>query len=841
MSRRAAFVFLLVVLLPASARAQDLYAEDPTRGLDLPVAGTSGDADATAVSLNPGGLVFLGGTHLELALTAGRVDDIVSNGAGIGVYAAAPLDLPFLPRLGFGVAVERWMPPRIALATDPGEPVRLSLATAWAATPRLGVGVTWHHFIDSDGANLDTLDTFDLGLSVRLGRHWAAALVVRDLLGPSVGGVPVQRRWDVELLSRPLGTDRLELAAGMVAGERRLDADLRARLSVRVGRGAWIRGGFEARQLWQLDDPGYDAGAATRVWDLRGTLGLELSFGSVGVGAYGTGGGGDVGSGFYGGTTVVRWSGERLPSVIGHPQRIERIRLEGGLSERELTRTILRLRAMEEDDCVQAVFVMIDGVAVGFAGAQELRDAIFRLRERHKLVFAYLFTGGTRDYYIASAADRVYLDAAGGLRLQGLTSTVLFFKLLFDFLGVEAQFEKIEEFKSAPEAFTRFDSSEDAARMREWLFDDLYHQLTTDIARDRRRTPAEVKAWIDGGPYTAAEAAKAGIVDAAVEPNELDALIATELGGYYPISDGVPRDRPDSWELGQLAIIYLDGDIVDGKSMTIPFLGRKLTGGDTIAQSIAWARSNPRVKAIVLRIDSPGGSATASEVIWREVYKTRGVKPIVVSMGDIAASGGYFAAAGGDVIFAQPSTFTGSIGIFTGKFDLSFLLSRFGLRWETTNRGARADMESYFRPYTDEERKLIKEKLRYYYDRFIGAVAKGRPLTKEQVDEVGRGQVWTGKQARGHKLVDELGGLADAIVEAKKRAGLDDDDRLEVVMLPRESQSLLGQILRLTGGEREAAAGERIVLGELLDSIPGSLIVGRGVPQARLPFDLIWE
>ncbi len=823
------------------AAAQERYAEDATDGLALPAAALAGDQDATAVALDPGGLVFLQGRHVELAVTALQPDEISAAGAGFGLYAATPVKLPLLPRLGFGVAAEKLLPPRVALATDPGEPIRLSFAAAYAPNEAFGVGLAWRRFLDANGGALDGVDTFDLGVSLRFGATWAAGAVVRDLFSPAVAGVPAQRRYDAELIARPFGTDRLEIGIGSRIGERRLDVDPRLRFSVRIARGAWLKGDVQARTLWRLDDPAFGAGEATRVWDVRGTLGFEVSFGEFGAALYATAGGGESETALFGGSAVIRWSSDRLPSVVPSASRIERIKLEGSLDERSLTRVILRLRKLERDDGVKAVFLVIDGVGVGFGGIQELRDAVFRLRERGKKVFAYLMAGGTRDYYVAAAADKIYLDAAGGVRLMGLGSTLLYFKDLFDKLGVVAQFEKIDEYKTAPESFIRDAPSDEAKEMRAWLFDDLYLQMIRDLSRDRAVLPDEMKKLIDGGPYTAAEAAKAKLVDASVEPAEVDALVVKEMGRAYALTDGLPPDRPDAWERPQLAIVYIDGDIVDGKSMTIPLLGTRLTGGDTIAQSIAWARANPRVQAIVLRIDSPGGSALASEVISREVFKTRGVKPIIVSMGDIAASGGYFAAAGGDLIYAEPSTLTGSIGIFTGKFDLSGLLHTLGFTWSSTTRGAHADMESMFRPYTDEERAAIKSKLTYFYDRFRTAVSNGRAISMDDVDKVGRGRVWTGNQAKQRKLIDRIGGLADAVLEAKSRAGYGEDEPLEVVMLPAERDSLLNTLLRLGGNDTAGDSARVTIIDDLWRLVPGSLLVGRSTPQARLPFVIIDE
>src|SRR6185312_219507 len=263
-----------------------------------------------------------------------------------------------------------------------------------------------------------------------------------------------------------------------------------------------------------------------------------------------------------------------------------------------------------------------------------------------------------------------------------------------------------------------------------------------------------------------------------------------ELGGVYPV-ESPSTTRADRWEHPRVAVIYVDGDITDGASKIIPLVGQKTAGGETLVKAISEAREDPSIGAIILRIDSPGGSALASELIAREVFATRGVKPILCSMSDLAASGGYFVAAGCDEIFAEPMTITGSIGIFYGKFDLSGLLAKVGISVDTYKRGAHADVESLYRPFTDEERAKLLDLLRYSYGRFVGAVADGRHLSKTDVDAVGRGHVYTGEQAKGIKLVDAFGGLGDAIDEAKRRAKLAPGEKIHIVEMPAAPASVL--------------------------------------------------
>jgi protease-4 len=838
-------VSALVIAGTAVAHAQSVdrrYAEEPTGGLAMPVAPLAGEHDGRAVVLNPGGLSLLRGPELALALELQDEDVATSAGPGFGGYIATSGGGTILPRYGVGMGFEWLRPSRAQLAPDPGEPFRFTLGFALGLGPKAGLGISWHHF-SAEGA-LDNEDTFDLGLSTRWGNHLAIGATLRDITTNPIGGVPVQRRYELEAVTRPLATDRLEVALGGRLGETRLDADVWGRINVRAMRGLYVVGGIESRRLYALEtSPMGMREVETR--DTRATLGLEVSFGGFGMGAYGTGVRDDQGDTHaLGGTLLVRASSLGPPSVIGPNKHIERVELSGNISTRELTRHVVRMRAMARDASVKGVVVMFDGVDAGWASLQELRAELLALRRAGKKVFAYMVSGTGRDYYVASAADKVYVDPAGGVRLVGMAGTTMYFRGAFDHVGVTPQFEKIAEYKSAPEQFTERAPTEAAARMTGELYDSLWSQWVTDVAASRKLTKDEVQALVDGGPYTAGDLAKdTKLVDAVASPDKISQLVMTELGGVYGI--GAPaRARPDRWTRPGIAVIYVDGDITDGKSTSIPIIGRDLAGGETLVDAVTAARADPRVGAIVLRIDSPGGSALASELVAREVFQTKGVKPIVCSFGDLAASGGYFIAAGCDVIFADPMTITGSIGIFYGKFDLSGLLAKVGITTETYRRGKRSDVESLFRPYTADERAMLMDKLRYMYGRFIGAVAEGRKLTKDQVDAVGRGHIYTGALAKPIQLVDRFGGIGDAIDEAKQRMGIARDTKVQLYELPKVGGGLLSLLLGgLTSAQAKPTVDVTDLPGirELLRGVPGSVLVAPNVPQARLPYDVVFE
>ena len=837
--RHAVGFALVFVTSVAHAQVVDRrYAEEPTDGLALPATPISGEADARAVNLNSAGLAFVNGPELAVALDLENADVGTSSGPGFGIYVADSFFGETLPKIGAGLGLEWLRPPRADLVPDPGEPVRLTLSHANAIGSHLSLGLNFHYFIN--GGPLDGLATFDIGLAGRINNYVAFGGNIRDLDTRDVGGAPVQRRYELEALVRPFGTDALEVSAGGRIGEIRGDVDGWARIGVRALRGAYVVGAVESRALHAIDDS--PAGTTdVDLRELRATVGLELSFGGVGLAAYGTGLRAPQGGGNHalGTTLVATLSGAPRPSLLPPSEHLERVELSGDIEARELTHVVLRLRAIARDRSVKGVVVVFDGATAGWAALQEIRNELVAIRAAHKKVFAYMVSGSGRDYFIASAADKVYLDPAGGLRLVGMAGQSFYFRGAFDMVGVTPQFEKIGEYKSAPEMFTETGPTPIAARMHDELFDSIWQQWLGDVSSARHLTPAELTAIVDAGPYTAGElAANTKLVDGVAAPDKVAQLIMTELGGVYPV-ETPSVTRPERWEHPKVAVIYVDGDIIDGASKIIPLIGQKTAGGETIIKAIAEAREDSSIGAIILRIDSPGGSALASELIAREVFATRGVKPILCSMSNLAASGGYFAAAGCELIFAEPMTITGSIGIFFGKFDLSGLIKRLGVTIDTFKRGKRSDAESMFRPYTAEERVVLLDKLRYSYGRFIGAVAEGRGLSKDAVDAVGRGHVYSGDQAKPLRLVDRLGGLGDALDEARVRMHLPAHAKLDLEELPKVPTSLLGVIGSLfSHAQPELPLSELPVFKALVRGVPPSLLAEPDAPQMRLPYVL---
>ena len=400
---------------------------------------------------------------------------------------------------------------------------------------------------------------------------------------------------------------------------------------------------------------------------------------------------------------------------------------------------------------------------------EEVRDAIVDFRRSGKPVTAYLESASTQEYYVASAADRIMMMPAGGLDLSGLATYELFFRGALDKLGVFPDLLHIGDYKTASNTFneTGFTPAHremDASMNQAW-----FDELVRAIAQGRKMSDADVRKAIDGGPYLAADAKKAGLVDALVYEDDIasspqvlgkrrfDGDDYVRVGGYAPGYGSGPR----------IALIYAVGEIVSGRS-SVDSSG--VLGSDSFADWVRKARIDPDVRAIVVRIDSPGGSATASDVMWHELKLARDVKPVIVSMGDVAASGGYYIAAPATAIVAEPGTLTGSIGVVTGKYVLKGTLDKIGVGEDSVSNGTNAEIDSPFKPFSPDQRARIQSQMQATYDLFVSRVAEGRHLTAPEVDAIGRGRVWTGSQARERGLVDEIGGLDLAIDLAKTKA-----------------------------------------------------------------------
>lgn len=444
------------------------------------------------------------------------------------------------------------------------------------------------------------------------------------------------------------------------------------------------------------------------------------------------------------------------------------------------------LRKAKIDRRINGVVLMPVGANGLWGKIQEIREAILDFRQSRKPIVAYLEYGGEQEYYLASACDKVFLTPSSPLDLSGLAMYEVFFRGTLDKIGTYPDMLHIGDYKTYSNTFTEKTYTAAHKEMAESLTNDLYEQLIRGIADGRHKSAAEVRAIIDRGPLLPEDAVRLGLVDDVAYEDQIDDKVSfggarlkrlendqyRHVGGY---SLGIGRGP-------KIAVIYAEGTIASGTSSSD--VGNAVVGSQTMVEYIRKARADQSIKAIVVRVDSPGGSAIASDVIWREIMISRASKPIIASMSDVAASGGYYIAMPADVIVSQPGTLTASIGVVIGKFAVGGTLDKLGMNLEATSRGRYAEIYSPVRPFTPEERAKMEEGMQATYDMFVEKVAQSRRTTPEKIDAIAQGRVWTGRQAKQLGLVDELGGLQRAIVIAKERAKLDPKSDVELVVFP---------------------------------------------------------
>ncbi|MEV0996181.1 signal peptide peptidase SppA [Nonomuraea sp. NPDC050202] len=444
------------------------------------------------------------------------------------------------------------------------------------------------------------------------------------------------------------------------------------------------------------------------------------------------------------------------------------------------------LKRARQDPRVKALVVKIGGQPLGLAMVQELRQAVIHFRASGKLTVAFSetfgeFGGGTVPYYLATAFERLYLQPSGDVGLTGVALEQRFVKGALGKLGVGFEAGQRHEYKTAPNTFTQDHMTDPHRESMARIVESVTESLVAGIADGRRLDPGKVRELIDRGPFTAAEAQEAGLVDGLAYRDEVYDELKRAAGDDAHLlyvsryARGAAVRKLSHPMADAIALVHATGMIRTGRSGRSPLGGGGAMGSDTISAALRAARRDDHVKAVVFRVDSPGGSYVASDTVWREVTLTRKVKPVIVSMGDLAASGGYFISMAADVIVAQPGTLTGSIGVYGGKPVFSELLEKAGITSEMVAEGANAGMFSTSRGFSPEQWERINAWLDRIYDDFVGKVAQSRDLSRERTHELARGRVWTGADARASGLVDELGGLEDALAMARKRAGLADD------------------------------------------------------------------
>ncbi len=508
--------------------------------------------------------------------------------------------------------------------------------------------------------------------------------------------------------------------------------------------------------------------------------------------------------------------------------------------------TLLGLRATlqdaAEDERISALALDCGGLAVGWGKAQELRWQIEKFKASGKPVMAFMQVAGTMDYFVCSAADEIYMEPEGMLDMKGLRAEVTFYKDTFEKIGVDVEMERIGKYKSAAEPYTQTEMSDAYREVTNSVLDEMLELLSETVAPSRGMTAEQFLAALDEGPFLPAGAAQAGLIDGLLYRDQFKDALEEKIGvdELETVSRAAyAKASVDPFDLGgkkQIAVVYGVGAILRGNSEVDPLLGVETLGADSLAAAMKQASENDDVAAIILRIDSPGGDAIASDQMWRALELAAKEKPVVVSMSDVAASGGYYMAMGEGVpVLAYPGCYTGSIGVFFGKLNMRGLYEKIGLKKEILTRGRFAAIDTDYRPLSEAERAKLREGVEAVYDAFVRKVADARGVEWETIHEVAQGRVWLGSQALEVGLVDELGGFDRAIELARQKAELGEDEEIQLIAYPKPKQ-LLQVLLEQQGMARGPALPT--FLRERLEWAPMWPALAEGGMLALSPYTL---
>ncbi|MCA9519365.1 MAG: signal peptide peptidase SppA [Myxococcales bacterium] len=746
-------------------------ANSPTRGVRLLSESVSDSWDASALELNPAGIGFIDGWNFAFYhATFGEKD-----GEGDSVFFAARIIGPWT--VGFGMQFLRW-------SQFGGDYLKLTITNTLNLHRTFAIGFSYNFFVDDKDRDIRKLGSFDVGLIYRPFSWLSLGLAVKDIDTPLFRGKPLNRFYDVAVGLRPGDEPRYSLSLGMRIEENAATVD------------PYLAFRFEPLDGWVLLG---QAGLMRRSSrnNFYASFGMEFNFSLIGAGA-----GYQFermnGKNTHGFTTYFRVSSRAFRTLLRPRQIYPVLELGGGLTEYNrsglfatkrptLFAYVHAIHYYRLDKSVAGLVIRLSGGGMGWAQAEEIRNALAAFQKAGKKVVVHIDSTNALGFYLASVADLLTVNPAGGVYLTGLSTTLTFFKGVMSKIGIEADFVRIGKYKSFPETFTRRSPTEPNKMVRNSLLDGIFGHFLDSVAASRHVSRTRVREALDRGQFLPEELQRYQLIDRALNFDQLGQAIKKRWGGSPVIKTRYPslRRQPTNWsEPNEIAILVVDGSIVEGRSRTIPLIDQRFTGSASFAKLMAQVRSNRRIKAVVVRVDSGGGSALASDIMHREILLTRKVKPVVVSFGNVAASGAYYLAAGANKIFASRTTITGSIGIFAGKFVFSGLFRWLGIDRVNFKRGRYAQLFSIDKKFDPAERRLVLQKITHFYQIFLRRVATGRRLTTQAVDKVGRGRVWLGSQAKPLGLFDSYGGLWDALMEARRLAGIDKGERIRYRLLP---------------------------------------------------------
>ncbi len=815
-------VVALLLLLPALALAQASAIGElrPT----LPPTNAALADEVTAPEVNPAGLQFIGGPMLMYQHERNlHLDSIVD-----GLYFGST----FFDWVGLGVGLD-WVRGPYAGSERTG--YRKTSYTFSVGGQWLSAGTSFNVYTPNLGS-LPGPNTWDLGFSSRPARWLALGLALKD-----IGDEARTRTWELAFGLRPWG-DWLTLGANwQFPGFGTLDQSrVGAVVQAEVLRGVVL--GTSVTKSWhEAGDPWF--------WQ------VSLTLDTAHLGATYALGGGPNGTDH---VIQARMSAARYRGLEVFGRTVGLIDLDTALhqggsalgifgirDEDPYLRLLRRLKLAAEDRTLGGLVVKIERLPVGLAEAEELRAELVRLRKAGKKVAAVLLSGGDKEYLIATGADRIWVSPQSFLDVNGLTASAIFLGDTMQKLGIKWDVARVGPYKDAPDALTRASLSREARESLDAFLDSemrRYEGLVTDA---RGLSAERFRKVLEEGLLPPRLAVREKLADDVVDPAQLDragqALVPDGrwIGTYWP---PIPERR---WgEPRRIAVVPVMGVITSGRSRSDPLGFSRSAGSETIQRALRDAESDPRVAAIVVRIDSGGGDGLASDVIYRSVLRARTRKPVVATMGGAAASGGYYAAMGADWVLAEPTTLTGSIGVFVLKPGFEGLGKKLGINVETLKRGPLSDILGLYRPWTPAEQAAAQRWVDAFYEDFVNEVARSRKMERQRVDAVARGRVWSGEDALSRGLVDALGGMPEAIAEARRRAGVPDSEDLQLVTYGGPVGllgALAGENGVLTqlgvGTEREAPEPDALQRLARELGIPSLFVLEPGL-KAALPFEV---
>ncbi len=481
------------------------------------------------------------------------------------------------------------------------------------------------------------------------------------------------------------------------------------------------------------------------------------------------------------------------------------------------------LRRAARDPNIKGVMLKPRGVYAGYAKLDEIRQGIETVRKAGKPVYAWLASPGMKEYYLASSADRIFLAPEDLVDMKGMRIEASYFKGTLDKIGVEVEVEHVGKYKDAGDVYSRTSMTPETREALNSILDDVLPRYCATVSGGRRMKPEQFRALLDDGPFLAPQALSKGLVDELTYERDAEEKFARKAQveqdhsisarAYLQTAGGRPKKAKD------FAILVAEGDILRGAVADL-FGQDQGINPRSISRQLNLIASDPSIRGVILRVDSPGGDAIASDEILEELKKFSKKKPMVISMSDLAASGGYYISMTGDPVIAYPGTLTGSIGVVYGKVNLKGLYDKIGVSKEILKRGRFADIDSDYQKLTPEARAKLRESLTFIYDGFLKRVAEGRKQKVEEIDPLAQGRVWLGSQAKERRLVDELGGLDRAIAVLRKKVGLGEEESVRLILYP--SRKTIWEQLFSRGGS-DTVAGSDSEASLLLRQLPAGI------------------